>query len=91
MPVQAYVVVTGNVQGVYFRLSTKEEADARGVTGWVRNCADGGVAMVAQGEKEAVDRLIAWCHEGPPRARVKEVRVEWEQYGEGLAGFAVRG
>jgi len=88
--VRARVSIRGRVQGVYFRISTREEALARGVSGWVRNLTDGSVEMVAQGERPAVESLLAWCRQGPPRARVDEVLVQWEEAGGGLAGFEVR-
>lgn len=67
--------IHGRVQGVWFRESMRLEAERLGVTGWVRNTADGKVEAVVQGPAEAVDALIAWAHEGPPMARVERVEV----------------
>jgi len=86
--VRAHVRVTGRVQGVYFRASTQAEARALGLTGWVRNTAEG-VEAVFEGPRTSVERAIAWCHEGPPRAAVDTVDVTWEDP-EGLSGFSVR-
>jgi acylphosphatase len=75
--VRADIIVTGIVQGVYYRADTQRQAAALGLTGWVRNEMDGSVGISAEGEKEAIDTLIEWCHEGPPGARVERVEVKW--------------
>jgi acylphosphatase len=67
------VVVHGTVQGVGYRYAMIDAAAAFRVTGWVRNRRDGTVEALVQGEREAVDQLVAWCRRGPPSARVKEV------------------
>lgn len=90
MPVQAHLVVRGKVQGVYFRLSTKEQADALGLAGWVRNCSDGSVEMVVRGDSQSIEKLIAWCYYGPSHARVKDVRVDWQKEEGEMSDFAVR-
>ncbi|MGA9524525.1 MAG: acylphosphatase [Myxococcaceae bacterium] len=67
--------IRGRVQGVYFRQSTQEEAQRLGgLTGWVRNLPDGDVEAVVEGPRDRVEALVAWCHRGPPSARVAEVR-----------------
>jgi acylphosphatase len=73
--VRVRVVVTGLVQGVWFRESCRREARALGVSGFVRNRADGAVEGEFEGPPAAVARLVAWCREGPSRARVDEVQV----------------
>jgi acylphosphatase len=83
------VVVQGHVQGVFFRETTKRRALAAGVVGWVRNAADGNVEAVFEGEREAVERLVAFVREGPRGARVDWVDVEHEEP-EGLTGFETR-
>jgi acylphosphatase len=82
-------LVVGRVQGVWFRESCRERAEALGVTGWVRNRADGTVEGVFEGTDAAVAKLVAWCHEGPSRARVDRVDVTVEQP-IGEQGFLVR-
>ncbi len=77
--VRARVVVTGKVQGVFFRAQAQEHASAAGLTGWVRNRGDGSVELVLEGPKEDVRHVIDWCHAGPPAARVANVEVFWEQ------------
>lgn len=88
--VRAYVVVTGQVQGVYFRYATKKEASMRGVKGWVRNRRDGAVEMVFEGEKAKVEELIDFCHRGPPSAKVSSVKVIWEDYTGQFKDFSIR-
>lgn len=82
-------MVDGRVQGVWFRESCRREADAGGVGGWVRNRADGCVEAVFEGEALAVERLVAWCRQGPPRATVTSVAVH-EEPPEGEVVFRVR-
>jgi DNA ligase D-like protein (predicted 3'-phosphoesterase) len=83
-------VVRGGVQGVFFRDSTRRRAEQLGVLGWVRNEADGSVAVHAEGRAAAVEALVAFLREGPPRARVETVEVEPAKV-EGHEQFAVRG
>ncbi len=67
--------ITGRVQGVFFRQSTCEQARMLGLAGWVRNMDDGTVEMEVCGPKPKVDALVAWCHEGPPAAKVDAVQI----------------
>jgi acylphosphatase len=81
--VRARVVVSGRVQGVFFRDTCRERARAAGVVGWVRNRADGTVEAEFEGTAVAVEALVAWCRQGPPRARVDGVvREAREPVGE---------
>jgi acylphosphatase len=83
------VRIHGRVQGVFFRNWAMERARALGVRGWVRNRRDSSVELVAYGEDEAVETLVAACRTGPPAASVERIEVESEE-GEGpLAGFRV--
>lgn len=83
------VVVHGQVQGVFFRDSTSDEAERRGVAGWVTNRSDGAVEAVFEGEPGAVQAMVDFCREGPSRADVDQVE-ESEEEPEGLSGFDVR-
>ena len=67
--------VSGRVQGVSFRWCTQEQARGLGVVGWVRNEPDGSVAGHFEGPTADVEALVAWCHQGPPQARVARVVV----------------
>jgi acylphosphatase len=70
------ISISGKVQGVFFRASTKEKADALGVLGTVKNEADGSVFIEAEGEEEAINQFVGWCKKGPPRAIVTEIKIE---------------
>jgi len=87
--IRRHVIVRGRVQGVWFRGSTEEAARAAGVAGWVRNRSDGSVEAVFEGEPEAVERALAFCHTGPPLAHVTAVEATPEPP-EQLVGFEVR-
>jgi acylphosphatase len=82
-------VVSGRVQGVWFRESCRREAESRDVAGWVANRGDDTVEAVFEGRDSAVAEVVAWCRTGPPRAVVTGVDVSQEQP-EGLVGFRVR-
>ena len=71
-----HIHVTGLVQGVFFRAKTRDKAIALGLCGRVGNLADGRVEIVAEGEPEPLEQLVAWCHKGPMLARVTAVDVE---------------
>jgi acylphosphatase len=86
--VRRRVVVSGRVQGVWFRDSCREHARQHGVQGWVRNLPDGRVEAVFEGVPDRVDALVAWCHQGPPRAQVDDVEVTGEAP-EGIQGFDI--
>jgi acylphosphatase len=88
--VRRRVVVDGWVQGVFFRDTCQREAIVAGVAGWVRNRNDGAVEAVFEGPAAAVDAMVAWCRQGPPRARVDHVEV-MEETPEDLSGFRVKG
>ena len=83
------LVVSGRVQGVFYRASCQREARRLGVHGWARNLDDGRVEVVAEGTPAAVAALEAWCRQGPPRALVTSVVVADERP-EGLEGFVTR-
>lgn len=84
------LIVRGRVQGVGFRYATVEQGRRLGLAGWARNLPDGGVEVVAAGAAAAVERLVAWCRQGPPSARVATVeRIEGPP-DPPPGGFAVR-
>jgi acylphosphatase len=84
------LIISGRVQGVFFRASTLEEALGLGLSGWVRNLPDGGVEVLAEGEGSNIQKLIDWCHHGPPYAQVALVEVSEESYSGEFNGFHVR-
>ena len=89
--VQARVVARGRVQGVYYRGTLKQQAEAHGVAGWVRNRPDGSVEALLQGRQEEVSSIVAWMRAGPRGARVDSVDVEGSDVDEVLHGFEVVG
>ena len=89
MTIRRRVLVSGRVQGVWFRESCRREAEARSLSGWVRNCPDGRVEAVFEGEADAVESLVGWCSLGPSRARVVRVEVI-DELPVGAPGFTVR-
>ena len=87
---EAHVVVTGRVQRVFFRASTRDVAVRYGVRGFVRNLPGRQVEAVLQGEKAAVENVIAFLREGPPGAVVTDIAVEWRDPTAPHEGFHVR-
>jgi acylphosphatase len=77
---RAHLLISGRVQGVFYRAHTRDEAKRRGLTGWVRNLPDGRVAVMVEGERRLIESLIDWCRQGPPYAYVDEVLVDWQPY-----------
>ena len=84
------VVVRGVVQGVYYRASTRAQAERLRLHGWVRNTRDGAVEMEVEGPADGVVQLLTWCHQGPPAARVEHVEVEECPSRGASSGFAIR-
>lgn len=81
--------ISGNVQGVWFRNSTREQAERFGITGWVRNLNDGRVEVIACGDSKSLEPFYAWLQQGPPLASVEECiqqEAPWQEY----RGFSVR-
>jgi acylphosphatase len=73
------IKVFGRVQGVFFRDRTNKKAKELNLTGWVENEPDGSVKIIAEGEKENLEKLIEWTRKGPLLARVDKVEVKWEE------------
>jgi acylphosphatase len=91
MAVRAHLTIRGRVQGVWYRGAMQEEARHLGVVGWVENAPDGSVVAEVEGERPAVDALVAWAHHGPAGARVDGVDVDWRPpLGTERGTFAIR-
>jgi acylphosphatase len=84
-----HMFVHGHVQGVFFRAKTQKVAEGLGLTGWVKNFHDGSVEIHAEGNKEKLEELIAWCRHGPPLASVSNIDLNWIE-SEGLRSFDIR-
>ena len=87
---RVHITVRGIVQGVGFRMYTQREAERLGLRGYVRNRPHGSVEIVAEGNADAVDRLIAWAGHGPPAAVVHHIQVEDGEPTAEFAGFGIR-
>lgn len=87
---RAHVMISGRVQGVFFRAETRDAARRCGVDGWVRNTRDGRVEAVFEGHKADVDEMIQWCRSGSPQARVENVAVDHQDYRGEFDSFSVR-
>ena len=90
MKTRAHIFVTGRVQGVFFRLETKRNANFYNVKGWIRNLPDGRVEAMFEGEKEDVEKLIAFCKRGPLGARITNLESTWETYTGTFERFKVK-
>jgi acylphosphatase len=84
-----HVLIEGRVQGVFFRASTRDEARARGLTGWVRNLPDGRVEALFEGDRRLLENMLAWCRQGPRYSYVDQVEVDWQSYQGDLMDFRV--
>jgi acylphosphatase len=90
MKTRVHVLISGRVQGVFFRHETKREAARQGVSGWIRNLTDDRVEAVFEGEPEKVKKLLEFCERGPLGAKVTRTDVNWETYSGELTGFEIR-
>lgn len=87
---RVHALISGRVQGVWYRQSTFEKAASLGVYGWVRNLPDGRVEILAEGPRQALDALLDWARQGPPMAVVTNVEAHWEDYTGDFRDFRVR-
>jgi acylphosphatase len=89
MDARARIIITGLVQGVFFRRGITDLARRLGIAGWVRNLPDGRVEVVAEGEKSKLEELVRFCYVGPAGARVQSVEVEWSDSKREFHGFRI--
>jgi acylphosphatase len=90
MKVRVHIIISGHVQGVFFRQETQTHARKYKVTGWVRNRSDGKVEAILEGEKDNVEKLIEYCRKGPPEARVENIDIKWDEYKGEFQDFYIR-
>jgi acylphosphatase len=84
-------MISGRVQGVWFRANTKDKAEQLGLNGWVRNTSDGNVEAVFEGEQEQINEMLEWCHHGPSMAHVENVKVEKQRLSDNeFNGFSIK-
>ncbi len=89
MKTRVHVIISGRVQGVWFRASTKQKAEELRLTGWVKNTDDGKVEAVFEGDDAVVNEMIAWCWKGPALAQVVDVKVSRQRVVEKSTSFVV--
>jgi acylphosphatase len=87
---RVHVTVRGRVQGVYFRASARDRARQLRLAGWVRNCHDGSVEIVAEGDKAHLEQFLVWCHGGPPGAVITDIDIDWQEATGEFTGFVAR-
>jgi len=90
MKSNVHVIISGRVQGVWFRASTKQKAEQLGLKGWIRNTLDGKVEAVFEGDEKKVNEMIEWCHRGPPLSKVENVEVKKQNPTNGFDDFYIR-
>jgi acylphosphatase len=86
---RVHLRIEGQVQGVFMRRHTQEKALRLGLTGWVRNLMDGSVEAVIEGDKDRLEKMVRWCRQGPPTARVAKVDALWEEYTGEFEDFSI--
>jgi acylphosphatase len=89
--IKAHVIISGRVQGVFFRMETKKAAEQIGVSGWVKNNFDGTVEAEFEGGKQNVVSMLEWCRKGPPLARVANIDMAWKEYKGEFSDFNITG
>lgn len=87
---QAHLIISGHVQGVFYRASCQEVAIKYDLKGYVQNLSTGQVEVITQGEKEKIEKLIEWCKKGPSDARVSNIKIEWHDIKEKFSGFNIK-
>jgi len=87
---RVHIFVLGLVQGVFFRSKTKAKAEELNLFGWVRNLDDGRVEILAEGEKEKLEKLIEWAKRGPELARIDNLAVGWEKAQGEFENFEIK-
>ncbi len=86
---RAHVIISGRVQGVFFRAETQRAAHRLGVSGWVRNRPDGSVEALFEGPSRMVQQAVDWCWQGPPMAKVSDVKIEWQAFAGEFENFSI--
>ena len=87
---RAHLIISGKVQGVFYRASAKEQADKLNLTGWVRNLPDDSVEIQVEGQKENIKDFLDWCYVGPPNAVVSNIDIEYLQPTGEFSSFNIK-
>lgn len=77
---RAHVIISGRVQGVFYRAHTRETARSLNLKGWVKNRYDSTVEAIFEGDEKDIEKMVEWCRQGPPSAKVDDVNVEWKKF-----------
>jgi acylphosphatase len=88
--IRVHIIISGRVQGVFFRYTMQQIASSSRVTGWAMNCPDGKVEAVLEGDKENVEKVVEWSRHGPSGAFVEDVTVKHEEYTNEFDNFSIR-
>ncbi len=88
--IRAHVIISGRVQGVYYRQNTVKQAQRFGLSGWIKNLNDGRVEAVFEGEKDVVEKIVNWAKKGPFFAKVSSVKVDWQEYIGEFNNFGIK-
>jgi acylphosphatase len=84
-----HIIISGDVQGVFFRAGVQDQAKKLGLSGWARNTSDGGVEVFAEGERNSLEQLLDWCYHGPAGAKVSEIEYGWVKPA-GIKDFTIK-
>ena len=87
--ITVHLIISGKVQGVYFRKHTQDISLQNNVYGWVKNLVNGDVECVLEGLKSNVDKVMIWCHQGPPNSRVENVEIKYEDFTGHFTDFKI--
>lgn len=87
--IRAHMIISGSVQGVFFRQNTFKKAKELGVLGWVRNLPDGRVEVIFDGDRDRVEKMVNWAKKGPVSALVRDFKIEWQETKEALNDFKI--
>ena len=90
MKTNVHVLISGRVQGVWYRASTKQKAEQLDIKGWVRNTEDGCVEAIFQGDEKQVNEMINWCYQGPPLAKVDDVKIMKKDCDDVFEAFTIK-
>ena len=88
--IRAHILVSGRVQGVFFRENTQRKAKKLVINGWIKNLSDGKVEAVFEGDKKSVGKIVEWVKNGPILARVESIDIEWQEYLGEFTDFEIR-
>ena len=87
--ITVHLIISGKVQGVYFRKHTQDTSLENNVSGWVKNLLNGDVECVLEGLKSNVDKVIIWCHQGPSNSHVDNVEIKYEKFTGHFTDFQI--